>query len=305
VGLSKAGPDQAAHGACDASDFPAPDGTPTAARALMVHPAMRALSLFEVSMNRKVRFVFALIVLLAVLAAAYDRFVRGNPHALWEIVSQQCVPNQKENGQPAPCLKVDLDQQYVVFKDRRGPYHDLIMPTGRVTGIESPLLQEPGARSFFADAWNERGRLAQAFGRPIDDRFLSFAINSKYGRSQDQLHIHVSCLKPDVYRLLAAEQRDIGPDWRPLAQRIDGHVYLARRLGSDDLVSENPFRILDAYARGQDDSIAKFGLAVVKLQDGGMALLANRLDVFMGFNRGSAEEIQDFTCAVAGGAAGQ
>jgi CDP-diacylglycerol pyrophosphatase len=265
--------------------------------------AMRALSIVEVSMNRKITFSLVPVVLLVAVLAAYFLYGRGNPHALWEIVSQRCVPDQTANDKPDPCLKVDLAAQYVVLKDLRGPYHDLVMPTHRVTGIESPLLQAAGAPSFFAAAWNERGRLAQEFGRPIDDAYLSFAINSKYGRSQDQLHIHVSCLKPEVYHLLEGAQRDIGPDWAPLAQRINGHVYLAKRLGSDDLVRENPFRIVDAYARRREDSIAKFGLAVVRLRDGGMALLANRLDVIPDFNWGSAEEIQDFTCAVVGGAA--
>jgi CDP-diacylglycerol pyrophosphatase len=252
-------------------------------------------------MSRKIRVSIALLLLLGVALAAYYGYGRGNPDALWGIVSQRCVPDQRAHGSPGACLKVDLDRRYVVFKDRRGPYHDLVMPTYRVTGIEAPDLQAPDAPNFFADAWRERGRLATESGLAIRDADVALVINSQYGRSQNQLHIHVSCLKPDIHRMLAAEQGGIGPDWRPLGQRINGHVYLAKRLATGDLEREPPFRVLAAYVRAQDDRIAKYGLAVVQLQDGGMALLTSRLDLLAGLNRGSVEEIQDVRCAVAGG----
>jgi len=250
-------------------------------------------------MRKVTKYSLALAVVILLIFVLYYAFGRGNPNALWNIVDQQCVPNQKENGRPEPCKKVDLDSKYVTFKDAKGPIHDLLMPTYRLAGIESPELQNNDAPSFFAYAWNERIYLKKELGKKIADSYLSLAVNSKYGRSQDLLHVHIACLDSSVYRTLEIEQGNITLNWKPLSEKIKGHTYLARRLSANDLVREDPFKILGDYARSNDDDIAKFGLALVTLKDGGMALLANRMNL-LGLNLGSAGEIQDFSCAIAG-----
>ncbi|VWD32889.1 CDP-diacylglycerol pyrophosphatase [Burkholderia contaminans] len=247
---------------------------------------------------KRVKSSVVVLVVIVLLFVIYYLFGRGNVNALWEIVDGQCVPNQKVHGVPDPCVKVSLAEKYVVFKDAKGPAHDLVMPTQRLTGIESPELQREDAPSYFAYAWQERGRLATDLGRPIARSYISLAVNSKYGRSQDLLHIHTACLEPHVYRLLEAEQGAIGSDWRQLGAKIKGHVYIAKRLSGDDLVREDPFKILNTYTTKEGDNIAKFGLAVVELKDGGMALLANRFDLTR-LNLGSAGEIQDYSCSIA------
>ncbi|XNL45930.1 hypothetical protein NBN09_39090 (plasmid) [Burkholderia lata] len=55
---------------------------------------------------------------------------------------------------------------------------------------------------------------------------------------------------------------------------------------------------MNAYTTNKSDNIAKFGLAVVELKDGGMALLANRFDLTR-LNLRSAGEIQDYSCSIA------
>ena len=51
-----------------------------------------------------------------------------------------------------------------------------------------------------------RYRLAAEYGGPVPDDRLGMAINSAYGRSQNQLHIHLTCLREDVRRQLQAER---------------------------------------------------------------------------------------------------
>lgn len=161
-------------------------------------------------MKRLFRLLIILLVILLLAAVLWWFFGRGNPNALWQIVSQQCVPNQQQNNDPAPCLKVDLTEGYVLFKDSKGPYHDLVMPTEKVSGIESPALQTEHAPPYFARARNNREHISGELGKPLKDAWLSLAVNSKYGRSQNQLHIHVACLRQDVYNALGqqAEQLD-------------------------------------------------------------------------------------------------
>ncbi|NWB87239.1 CDP-diacylglycerol diphosphatase [Pseudomonas gingeri] len=243
--------------------------------------------------------ILGLAVVVVVLAAGSWLFWGlGKGNALWQIVSQQCVPHQQDAQNPAPCLRVDLQQHVALLKDRQGPLHDLTIPTERVTGIESPLLLEDNAYAFFASAWQQRGRLSAEAGKPIKDEFLSLAINSPYGRSQGQLHIHLACLRPGIYQQLVEQAPRVTQAWQPLAVRLNGHEYLAKRLNGQDLKQENPFKVLGEYARQQGDSLSHYGLALVVAPGGDLLLLANRLSL-VGFSRGSAGEIQDYGCALA------
>ncbi|MFJ5481644.1 CDP-diacylglycerol diphosphatase [Pectobacterium actinidiae] len=229
--------------------------------------------------------VIGMVLLLAVIIAAIGWKVgRGNSNALWEIVSEQCVPNQQRNGKPAPCLEVNLAKGYVLFDDRNGPYHDLLLPTEKISGIESPELLQQGTPNFFEQAWERRGHLSREAGKPIRDDYLSLAINSRYGRTQNQLHIHIACLRPEIYHTLNQQFPTLSTDWKTLPVKINGHVYLAKTL--------------DRYAQQQNESIGKYGLAMVSMPTGEKVLLASSLDVF-NMSLGSVEEIQDFSCALA------
>ncbi len=249
-------------------------------------------------MSKWLKISIPVLAATALVAVSWLIWGHGNGDALWRIVSQQCVPEQRDMKNSAPCLVVDLEQHYVLFKDRQGPLHHLIIPTDRITGIESPLLLEDNTYAFFANAWQQRGRLAAEADKPINDQFLSLAVNSRYGRSQGQLHIHLACLRPEARALLDEHATQVTAEWQPLGVKLNGHAYLAKRLGGQDLVRENPFKVLGDYARQQDDSISRYGLALVVAPGGDLLLLANRLNL-ADFNLGSAGEIQDYGCALA------
>jgi len=250
-------------------------------------------------MKKLFRPLVILLMILILAVVLWFFFGRGNQDALWQIVSQHCVPNQQQNDDPAPCLKVDLTENYVLFKDNNGPYHDLLMPVDKVSGIESPVLQTNQAPLYFSQAWNNRDHISSETGKPLKDQWISLAINSKYGRSQNQLHIHIACLRQDVYNVLSDQEKNIDQNWRPLAEKLVGHQYLVKKLEGTDLSKENPFRLLQNYVVKQGDSIGNYGLALVVSSQGDMILLANRLNL-VDLNLGSAGEIQDYQCAVAG-----
>ncbi|NWB99041.1 CDP-diacylglycerol diphosphatase [Pseudomonas gingeri] len=243
--------------------------------------------------------ISGLVLVVAILAAgSWLIWGLGKGNALWQIVSQQCVPHQQDAGNPEPCLMVDLQQHVALLKDRKGPLHNLTIPTDRITGIESPLLLQDNDYAFFASAWQQRGRLSAEAGKPIKEAFLSLAINSPYGRSQGQLHIHLACLRPEVYQQLVEHAPQVTREWQPLAVKLRGHEYLAKRLNGQDLKQENPFKVLGEYAGKQGDSLSYYGLALVVAPGGDLLLLANRLSL-KDFSRGSTEEIQDYGCALA------
>ncbi|VEB76000.1 CDP-diacylglycerol pyrophosphatase [Providencia rustigianii] len=170
-----------------------------------------------------------------------------------------------------------------------------MIPTDKVSGIESPLLLTETSPDYFALAWNERESVSPTGQSPISDDKLALAINSQYGRSQDQLHIHISCLKPQVIQQLNQHTNAITSEWSAFPTPLEGHEYWVKKLGTSNLQQENPFKQLNLYVKEHDDEMGNYGLAVAKLQDGSMVLLANRINIWQ-FNLGSAGELLDYQC---------
>ena len=116
--------------------------------------------------------------------------------------------------------------------------------------------------------------MAERYGKPIDDGDISLAINSEYGRTQNQLHIHISCLLPAVKQRLA----QIGPDfieqWQPLPGGLLGHDYLGRRVTPAELEQQGAFRLLASGLPRADGRMGSFGTAMTALPDGDFLLLA-------------------------------
>lgn len=245
------------------------------------------------------RLILPVLLLLIVIAAALWYFWphSSNPNALWNIISQKCLPNQQSNGKPAPCAQVDEQQGFVVLKDMNGPLQYLLMPTARITGMESPALLEPATPNFFSQAWAARHYMAEKYGKPIDDSNVSLAINSQYGRSQNQLHIHISCLLPEVKNRLIKDGAAMGYGWQELPDKLLGHTYLARKVTPAELNQRGAFRILAEGVPEADKKMGHFGMAMVSLQGGDFLLLASERDLLK-LNNASTEEIQDHDCKV-------
>ena len=153
----------------------------------------------------------------------------ANPDAIWHVVHDQCATDMAANHKAAPCDTVALAGGYAVLKDLHGATQLLLIPTDRITGIEAPEILAPDAKNYWQDAWAARPIFQIRAPRPVPREDLGLAINSKYGRSQNQLHIHIDCVRPDVRQALTANQGRIGPRWAALDVDLAGHRYLARR----------------------------------------------------------------------------
>jgi CDP-diacylglycerol pyrophosphatase len=225
----------------------------------------------------------------------------ADPEALWQVVGAQCAPNQQANKDPSPCLSVDLAGGYAVLKDQSGATQVLVIPTTRVTGIESPALLDPASPNYWADAWNARHQVETLAHREIPREDLALAVNSVYGRSQDQLHIHVDCIRPDVRDALSMAEERIGPKWAPLDIALGGHRYRAMILPGDELGARDPFKLLadgDPTARA-NMAIETLVLAGVVMPDGspGFILLSDRADPSM-HDPAAGESLMDHGCKV-------
>lgn len=255
--------------------------------------------------------VAALVLALSACMQAAPRATaksrpQANPDVLWHLVHDGCAPAARKHLQPpAPCVEVsapagDFERGYAVLKDIRGRYQYLVLPLARITGIESPAVPRPDAPNYLADAWTARLYVDAALHRILPRDDLVLAVNSKYGRTQNQLHIHVDCIRSDVHDALHKLLPAVGGHWKPLPVRLRGHVYRAAWIGGASL-TVNPFRIL-AEALPDEAQMGRYGLAVVGAYSSagkpGFVLLATRADI-AGGNYGSAEELQDHGCAIA------
>jgi CDP-diacylglycerol pyrophosphatase len=238
----------------------------------------------------------AVAVLLAGTVRAAD------PDALWKIVHGKCVPHMTAGEGPAPCSLVDLAGGYAVLKDIRGATQFLLIPTARVAGIESPAILAPGAPNYWRAAWVARRFVDERAGRKLPPEDISLAINAATRRSQNQLHIHVDCIRPDVKAVLAEDGGKIGTRWMALMLPPAGHPYMVRRIDSPDLAGLNPFRIVAETLPG---AAAAMGAQTMVLAgappQGGQAgfyLLDDHVDPAAP-QRGWGEELQDHDCALA------
>lgn len=85
-------------------------------------------------MPRSIKCRWYLLILLAVVVLAallIYQFRFSNADALWKIVSQQCVPNMETKHNPQPCIEVNTQAGFVVYKDIHGPLQYLLMPTAK------------------------------------------------------------------------------------------------------------------------------------------------------------------------------
>lgn len=241
------------------------------------------------------------VAALLIALVASNTHAHADPLALWRIVHDQCVPHQIDRHDPSPCTLVDLAHGYVVLKDRVGATQFLVLPTARITGIESAVLLLPRSTDYMQEAWSARRLVEARAPGHLTRSDLSLAVNSIHGRSQNQLHIHVDCLRQSVRDALAQHRGAIGDKWRPFPLALAGHYYIARRLVIPDLDGVNPFRTLADEVPDARANMGEYTLVVAGATFAGkpgFSLLADRADVLRG-DVANGESLQDHSCAVA------
>jgi CDP-diacylglycerol pyrophosphatase len=223
----------------------------------------------------------------------------GNPDALWNIVSKQCVPQAQDPSAHNACAYVDPAQGYAVLKDLRGIGQHLLIPTEKISGIESPRLEQPDLPNYWRDAWDARTYLERSVHTSLRREDIGLAINSASGRSQNQLHIHIDCMQPEVAAALSAQRASIGEAWHDLGVPLEGHTYRARLIIDASLHDTDPFKLLVADTRASGESMADQTLLLTgtTLADGKPAFILLN-DRVHGLDRASAEELLDHDCRV-------
>jgi CDP-diacylglycerol pyrophosphatase len=247
----------------------------------------RALTLFL--MKRAIG-----IVAVTIAATSCAHIAALDPDALWKIVGGQCVPQEQAMGRPGQCTSVNLTGHYAILKDISGISQHLLIPTERITGIESPSILEPNAPEYWADGWNERKVVEDSLGEPLAGNQFGLEINSKYRRSQQQLHIHMDCMRTNVITALAPYRDAPLGKWK--WDTLDGARYRIMRVSSLSHAS-NPFRIVARDHSGSEamatQTILVTGAGPSPEQDGWLVVNGG-MDVSDG--SGTAEGLLDHRC---------
>jgi CDP-diacylglycerol pyrophosphatase len=213
--------------------------------------------------------------------------VAGPPNSLWSL-ARCCAQNLSSDPF---CRYHSKNDQFIILKDNSPakPNAYLIIPTTKVTGIEDRQIFAAPVADFWAHGW----RQAQLYlKKPAAETAL--AINSGNGRSQDQLHIHISCVRRDVARALAENDDRIGGDpAKPveLPLGLQNHVYRVIKVMS--LSADSPFD-LAAVMSGAKADMAEQSIAVVGSKTPGVYYVLNTQHE--GANPGAAEELLEQAC---------
>jgi CDP-diacylglycerol pyrophosphatase len=228
----------------------------------------------------------ALGTVAASVLAAVDR------SAIWKIVRDRCVPHFQSTGDPAPCASMNLENGQeggsAVLKDLVGHTQYLLVPTRRVSGIDSPDLSGPGTKDWFAQAWAARRFMFARLHKDLPRDEIGLAINAPERVSQDQLHIHVDCISRSTHEALARSAND-KQSWQVV---ISGSTYNASYVASEDLANID---IFDVAAKNDPNQNATIRTIVVVGRSSGEG--PNGFILLVGVGHG--EDLLDHSCAIA------
>jgi CDP-diacylglycerol pyrophosphatase len=218
-----------------------------------------------------------------------------NRNALWSIVHDRCHAGYQRTGAYAPCASVDEDSGTALFKASFDPYQYLLLPLAPVTGIEDPALQAPTSR-YLQDAWAGRILVTSRFNNTLPESNIVLTVNPQNARTQDQLHIHISCASPATAAALKTVDATEYGDWKPLSTQLNNHTYQALAVTADDLKSKNLFQDVYAKVTGDGEQMGYATVAVVNVAPDQFLLLVAEGTVDQPI---AAEILQDHNCSLA------
>jgi CDP-diacylglycerol pyrophosphatase len=225
---------------------------------------------------------------------------------LWTIVHDECVVDFKQNEDADPCALTDLSKAepngYAILKDINGDTQFLLIPTRRASGIESPELLAADAPNYWQAAWLARTYVVARVGHDLPRNAIGLAINAAGHRTQDQLHIHIDCVKPQVTKSLLDNLNAIGDGWGELPALLADRHFRARRVGQSDLEGMNLFQILQQDSADLDlgqETLVVIGASFGAGRDGFVLLAERATDAVK--NSGHGEDLLDSSCAVGHG----
>lgn len=220
--------------------------------------------------------------------------------ALRQVVQNQCLVNWRQHHDPSPCERISVGNSqsngsgYAILEDRNGGAHFLLIPTQTMAGTDSGELLDPDLPNYFAEAWHARDLITSFVGHTVPRTAVGLAVNTVQMRDQDQFHIHIECLRHEVFDALHTASEHITETWSPLT--VGGSTYQSMRILDPSLDGSNPFELLAHLSPDAKHRMGAYTLLVAGMlfKDGaGFVVLAG--------TGPTAELMLDSTCEVGGG----
>jgi len=229
-----------------------------------------------------------------------DLLPNAGRDALRQVVQNQCLQNWRQHKGPAPCERVWLSSPqpdspgYAVLEDRKGGAHYLLIPLQTFTGTESGELLDPELPNYFAEAWGARDLLDKYVGHAVPRTAVGLALNEVRARDQDQFHLHIECLRPEVLDSLHAAATQISAKWSPIT--VIGSTYQAMRINDASLEMTRPFDLVAQLSADARHHVENYTVLIAGMQypeGAGFVMLTS--------TGPTAELLLDPGCTVAGG----
>jgi CDP-diacylglycerol pyrophosphatase len=229
-----------------------------------------------------------------------DSTVPSGRSALRQIVQNQCVINWEQHHDPSPCERVVLsggkgsDSGYAILADPDGGAHYLLIPTQTMPGLDSSELLDPDLPNYFAEAWRARDLLTKFARHEVPRGAIGLVVNTAQTRSYDQFHVHIACLRQDVYDSLRQSAEQVLSAWAPLV--VGGATFQARKISADGLDGSNLYELVATLKPDTARHIADYTLVAA-----GAQFKSGPGFIILTGTGPPGEILLDSTCAVAGG----
>lgn len=151
-------------------------------------------------------------------------------------------------------------------KGENHKYNLLVIPTARITGIECDQILNPkDVLNLWSAAW---GKAKEQFGKSLKPTEWMLGINSKFGRSHNQLHVHLTGVDKNI-RTQLDKLTNVPTDltkWNDSLYVLGDHAYRIVKVKS---LETNPFTLLqDHVAQKFKDRFDQSLVVVADARDG-------------------------------------
>lgn len=233
--------------------------------------------------------------LIAVTVPARPNRPEADREALWKIVHDRCEFGYRRTGAYAPCTFVDEQSGTALYKADFDPYQFLLIPLARITGIEDPALRESAGRNYLYDAWAARFLVTARLNNSLPESDVVLTINPKNARTQDQLHIHISCSSPTTAAALRNVDTSEYVGWKQLPIDLGGRRFQGLAVDTKAFESRNLFRDIYLKVTADGKKMENASIAVANVaQDQFLLLLAEGTED----QPVAAETLQDHDCSI-------
>jgi CDP-diacylglycerol pyrophosphatase len=163
-----------------------------------------------------------------------------------------------------------------------------------MAGLDSSELLDPDLPNYFAEAWHARDLLTKFVGHDVPRNAIGLVVNTAQSRAYDQFHVHIACLRQDVYDSLRQSAEQVQSVWAPLT--VGGATFQARKISAEGLDGSNLYELLATLRPDTARHIGDYTLVAA-----GAQFKSGPGFIILTGTGPPGEILLDSTCAAAGG----